>query len=34
MATSCADSTSLILFSGTPFGRPVVPDVYRRVVSS
>ena len=32
--TSCAESTSFTLLIGTPLGRLVVPEVYRRVVSS
>ena len=34
MITSCAESTSTAALSDTPFGMPVVPDVYSRVVSS
>lgn len=34
MIASCAESTSFALFSGTPLGVPVVPEVPRRVTSS
>ena len=34
MITSWAESTSTAALSDTPLGRPVVPDVYSRVVSS
>ena len=32
--TSCAESTSFTLLSGTPFGVPVVPEVCKRTTSS
>ena len=34
MRTSCALKISIMLFSGTPLGIPVVPEVYNLVVSS